>query len=594
MHEWNKKLGGDEKSWQSTRENWGIDLIKFPKYVEKVIPAIVSSPEKKKKRKIEDNPVRKVIDIPSFLSIDRGDGYDKPKSCLACMETDWAIAASQTCSVSLCGTKRVNLLTNPQHADMHLYKVTYPAWQLIGYGNSFTPNAQTLTVLEIQIENTACKLLAYSFYVAYGINLPSADSFNNPLYVWKGSTWVLATTPPEITGGYYSISNLSGCCETFIPRVYTVAGVTHVEIWYYNNSMSVPILLVDDPNGTRVRLRRFTYTTIEYMGYADSSCFAYTPLIAEYGTIINVIGIEFPTTAAPMSCEPYINYRTKVGFKHATVPIACPPISIVVTDDCLSSVGCLDGTWTGAPLPCYPVPCYGADLSYSVTNVCGSSASHLVGCIDCPSCSPTPGITCAVSPCDTTVKSSTKQFSLTNAKGTVTWAVTGSTGASISGTGLLITTAAACGTLTITATDTDACCGGVYTQQVRVTDGGVWVTSAPIENFCDISNAYCNYNPCNGINDQGTYYTCTVITGETKTTYSGYDVCTFPGVPERACGEPFGCWSLEAGGKNMVSAPCYTPCIAYPCPTNPDNPLNTKSVHVTGIISIQHHEWRCP
>ena len=60
---------------------------------------------------------------------------------------------------------------------------------------------------------------------------------------------------------------------------------------------------------------------------------------------------------------------------------------------------------------------------------------------------------------------------LTDPQGTVTWAVSG-TDVAIDQTGLVTTGASACGTFTVTATD--SCCGN-FDQDVRVTDSGQWV-----------------------------------------------------------------------------------------------------------------------
>lgn len=87
-------------------------------------------------------------------------------------------------------------------------------------------------------------------------------------------------------------------------------------------------------------------------------------------------------------------------------------------------------------------------------------------------CLPAPYFSCSFGLCDEILKNQSKQYYLNNAVGQVTWSVSGA-GASITQSGHLTTTPAACGGLTITAVD--SCCG-TFTQQVRVTDSGYWAT----------------------------------------------------------------------------------------------------------------------
>lgn len=85
-----------------------------------------------------------------------------------------------------------------------------------------------------------------------------------------------------------------------------------------------------------------------------------------------------------------------------------------------------------------------------------------------------PGIISCIGTCDETVKSSTKQYTYTpcycHDETLPVWTVAG-VGASISQSGLLTTTAAACGILTITVTQ-EGCI--TVSQAVRVTNGGSW------------------------------------------------------------------------------------------------------------------------
>lgn len=122
---------------------------------------------------------------------------------------------------------------------------------------------------------------------------------------------------------------------------------------------------------------------------------------------------------------------------------------------------------------------------------------------------------------DTTIKSSVKQWTL-NSFGNVSWGVSG-TGASIDQNGNLTTTALACGTITITATD--SCCGG-FTQKVRVTDAGAWFLQ---EHIIDTT-----YGTCVGTGGHPPYtHTCNLVSGEQKTTYQwiedGYTCGSYTG-----------------------------------------------------------------
>lgn len=104
------------------------------------------------------------------------------------------------------------------------------------------------------------------------------------------------------------------------------------------------------------------------------------------------------------------------------------------------------------------------------TDLCGNEETKALPGLTTPA-----GIiSCSVPPCDEVVKSTTKQYTYIDCGcgyGGVIWTVSG-TGASISQGGLLTTNATACGTLTITATQSGC---QPATRQVRVTDGGTWV-----------------------------------------------------------------------------------------------------------------------
>lgn len=106
-----------------------------------------------------------------------------------------------------------------------------------------------------------------------------------------------------------------------------------------------------------------------------------------------------------------------------------------------------------------------------------------------PVCTPTPSIGVSSGNVDETTTSSTKQFTLSNAKSQVSWSVTGNvgTGGGISGNGLLTTGSNACGSLVVTATD--SCCGD-FTQEVRITNNGYWFTTDI--SYCYLSSTYTN------------------------------------------------------------------------------------------------------
>jgi len=155
-----------------------------------------------------------------------------------------------------------------------------------------------------------------------------------------------------------------------------------------------------------------------------------------------------------------------------------------------------------------------------------------------------------ISGSDTITTSSTSQYSATacyqnglcESSAGVSWSVSG-TGASISDTGLLTTSASACGMLTVSANCPQ--CGISDTHEVRVTDAGKWNLVA----LCDIAppkplgESYCacevqriagRYKYCTGI-----YYTNIYLPG---TGCTPYDICTCVYIPSGygACGTPLG------------------------------------------------------
>lgn len=126
----------------------------------------------------------------------------------------------------------------------------------------------------------------------------------------------------------------------------------------------------------------------------------------------------------------------------------------------------------------------------------------------------------------------TKQFTLTNAQGSVSWAVSGTGTVSIDQTGLVTTGSDACGTLTVTATD--SCCGD-FTQGVRVVDSGQWVFLSDINYGSTVVIA----GGCNAI----TGGNCTVVDAvETKSFWTNRCCCgptcaaELPGLP--SCATP--------------------------------------------------------
>lgn len=180
-----------------------------------------------------------------------------------------------------------------------------------------------------------------------------------------------------------------------------------------------------------------------------------------------------------------------------------------------------------------------------------------------PSCNP--AFSVSSGSVDETVKSSSKTWTLNNSLGTVTWGITG-IGASIDQNGVVTTTGAACGTLTITATD--SCCG-VYTQQVRVTDGGTWVEvsrsdcSGTIGGGCSGGSVYFCYEYIDGLRYQYRYQSI-------QSSYPPY----FP-----ACITCIGCTGSEGltCGNWLTKPPCAT-----------------QSDQNWLIIHKIKYEWSCP
>lgn len=184
---------------------------------------------------------------------------------------------------------------------------------------------------------------------------------------------------------------------------------------------------------------------------------------------------------------------------------------------------------------------------------------------------------------DTTVKSSVKQWILNNSLGTVVWSVSG-VGASIDQSGNLTTTALACGTIIVTATDS---CLGAFVQNVRVTDAGAWFLQSTD------NSGRTAYRNCTG--NQGASYTdfCEKInaTGNTKTRYEwrtetssfyyGLGVC--PNI-YYTCGLPV----------SMINNPC-TGAAFYPPPACGVSPaIGGYYSWVYVLFSTYTYAWCCP
>jgi len=133
--------------------------------------------------------------------------------------------------------------------------------------------------------------------------------------------------------------------------------------------------------------------------------------------------------------------------------------------------------------------CFNGDtIDFWYCDDCGCGYA-IVNIPDCDNnCDPVP----YVDGSDEILKNDSKQYTLINKNGAVTWSVSG-TGATITQTGLL-TTINACGVIVVTATD--SCCG-VFNKSVRVTDGGYWtqIAAAYSDNCystgCLLSNVTC-------------------------------------------------------------------------------------------------------
>lgn len=203
-----------------------------------------------------------------------------------------------------------------------------------------------------------------------------------------------------------------------------------------------------------------------------------------------------------------------------------------------------------------------------------------------PDCTPPPSFTATggdgTGLPDTTIKSSVKQWTL-NSFGNVSWGVSG-TGASIDQNGNLTTTALACGTIIITATD--SCCGG-FTQKVRVTDGGAWFLQST-----DHSGRTA-YRNC--VNNQYQVYTdsCEVINGDIKirtefqlaatTSYYGEGIC--PNI-YYTCGVSMSTYN------NSCNIPSWVFSVAGKCGANPAEMTFRSWYYVP--FSIYTYHWCCP
>ena len=171
---------------------------------------------------------------------------------------------------------------------------------------------------------------------------------------------------------------------------------------------------------------------------------------------------------------------------------------------------------------------------------------------------------------DEILKSSSKTWVLNNSLGTVLWEVSG-TGASITQGGGVTTTGAACGTLTITATD--SCCG-VFTQQVRVTDSGIWTL------ISDEDVDTCSVGAPAG--------SCTYISGSQRIIYDWYVYHGNSG-PQTQCSQYTG-WFKCAIDNSMTINPCtgmpFVPapgCISY-----------GGDIDLYYLTRIRTYTWSCP
>lgn len=191
-----------------------------------------------------------------------------------------------------------------------------------------------------------------------------------------------------------------------------------------------------------------------------------------------------------------------------------------------------------------------------------------------------PGVISCSGTCDEVVKSTTKQYTYTPCtceSGTAVWAVSG-TGASISQSGLLTTTAAACGTLTITVT-MDGCT--VATQEVRVTNGGTWTQTSYTE-YCHLGTESCFINPCTRVGSSYVTYSCDYDAGGTRSRYYGQEGCSASSA--LVCKSFAYCITGAPLATLTGTPPCRTPCAD----------CYGGETRYNLIYAVRVYAWVCP
>lgn len=198
-------------------------------------------------------------------------------------------------------------------------------------------------------------------------------------------------------------------------------------------------------------------------------------------------------------------------------------------------------------------------IIYRVCDDCGCSFGTILledcsgDCCTTP-CDPLP----TVSGADTIGPDTTGQYSLDDAQGTVSWAISGS-GFSIDQNGL-VTTSSACGTATITATD--SCCGD-FTKDIRSTDGQWSLISSESGG---ISGTICTHIPdfCSNAHGASSSLQSCIIDG---LKYEGRYRCMF--------------------------AECDVDCDTYG-PSIPGCWSNTCGSQIQYVHNLSIYEWICP
>jgi len=186
--------------------------------------------------------------------------------------------------------------------------------------------------------------------------------------------------------------------------------------------------------------------------------------------------------------------------------------------------------------------------------------------------------TLTISGSDTTVKSSTRQYTMNGCCGEQKWSVSGA-GASISSAGFLTTTSSACGSLLVTATCEG--CGTSATQEVRVTDAGTWFLQSQQLN---INGSICGY-------DVNSNASCIKIEGDTRTIYGWMDYHSWGG----GCyqGHWIGCWMDSSMSVNPCTLVAFSPAPGC-APLVP--PINGwyYFLHAYVLDEVYIYKWRCP